>query len=63
MEENRQELPLGLGMALARDVEAMNYFTSLSRAEKDWVIAHTRSIRSKEEMRNYVHSLPQQGLH
>lgn len=62
MEQAKQELPLGLGMALARDQAAMDYFVGLTRQEKDQVIAHTCTIRSKQEMRDYVHSLPQQGL-
>lgn len=62
MEQAKQELPLGLGMALARDQAAMDYFVGLTRQEKDQVIAHTRTIRSKQEMRDFVHTLPHQGL-
>ncbi len=51
------EMPLGLGMALAQNLEAMNRFANMSRAEQQAVIAHTHSIRSKEEMRAYVESL------
>ncbi len=51
------EMPMGLGMALAQNLEAMNRFASLPRERQQAIIAHTHSIRSKEEMRAYVQSL------
>lgn len=51
------ELPLGLGMALAQNLEAMRRFTSLSGAEQQAVIDRTHSIGSKKEMRAFVDSL------
>ena len=54
---NGSEMPMGLGMALAQDLNAMNRFASLSGAEQQAIIAHTHSIDSKEEMQAYVQSL------
>ena len=51
------EIPMGLGMALAQNLDAMNRFASLSEEKRRAVIAHTHEIRSKEEMRAYVDSL------
>jgi len=53
------EMPLGLGMALAQNLAAMNRFATLSPAEQKAVIARTHSIGSKEEMQAYVQSLLQ----
>jgi uncharacterized protein YdeI (YjbR/CyaY-like superfamily) len=51
---NGTAIPIGLGMALAKDLNAMNYFSSLSNDQKQNIIDHTHSIRSKEEMQQYV---------
>ena len=55
-------LPQGLGMALARNMQAMDYFSSLSAEEKEQVISRTHQIRSKEEMRSLVRSLSEHRL-
>lgn len=51
------EIPMGLGMALAQNVDAMNRFAALPESEKQSIIAHTHSIQSKKEMQAYVASL------
>ena len=51
------ELPLGLGMALAQNVKAMESFCAMSQQQKAAVIARTHNIRSKQEMHAYVESL------
>ncbi len=48
------EMPLGLGIALAQNITAMNYFSSLPKQE---VIDGTHQIQSKQEMRQYVQDL------
>ncbi|WP_369284136.1 hypothetical protein [Oscillibacter sp. GMB15532] len=48
------ELPLGLGMALAQDVAAMERFSALPEAEKQSVINGARAARSSTEMRAYL---------
>lgn len=52
-----QGIPLGFGMALAQNNEAMNYFASLDDQRKQEVINNCHGIQSKEEMRQYVSSL------
>jgi len=51
------ELPLGFGMALARDEAAMQQFEHLSGTEKQAVLRQARHVRSKEEMRQLVSGL------
>jgi len=51
-------LPLGFGIALARNPEAMKLFASLSDSERQSVIEGAHRVRSKEEMREYVDSIP-----
>ena len=44
-------------MALAKNINAMNYFSSLTNDKKQEIIDHTHQIQSKAEMREYVDSL------
>jgi hypothetical protein len=52
-----QGIPLGFGMALAQNSEAMNYFASLNEQSKQDVINNCHGVQSKSEMRQYVSSL------
>lgn len=54
-----EELPLGLGIALAKNANAMRYFANLPETKQKAIIAHTAAIESKEEMVQYVDSLMQ----
>lgn len=54
------EVPMGLGMALAQNTEAMAYFAGLSKEQQQAVIDGTHDIHSKQEMRAYVERLSQQ---
>ncbi len=51
------ELPLGLGMALARNPAAMAAFTAMSPQERRAVIEGTHRVRSAAEMQQYVAAL------
>lgn len=51
------EVPIGFSMALARDLDAFNAFTGLNDDTKKEVINHSRELKSKEEMQQYVSSL------
>ena len=51
------DVPMGLAMALAKNSQALERFNSLSETERKAFIAGTRSVRSKEEMRDYVSRL------
>ncbi len=51
------ELPLGFGMALARNEAAMRKFESLNESEKQAVLRQVHNVRSKTEMRQLVSGL------
>jgi uncharacterized protein YdeI (YjbR/CyaY-like superfamily) len=51
------EMPLGLGMALAQNREAMDRFAALSPGQQQSFLLKTRAIHSKEEMQALVQTL------
>ena len=51
------DIPMGLGMALAQEPESLKYFANLPAAGQAKVIDRTHSIRSKQEMRQFVRDL------
>lgn len=57
MDSYLEELPMGLGMALANNPVAMNYFMGMSPEEQRQFVEGTHQIRSKAEMQHYVNSL------
>lgn len=57
MDIKDNELPLGFGIALSKNNAAMEYFSSLTPAHRREIIAHTHTIRSKEEMEKFVEKL------
>ena len=50
----RDEMPVGLGMALAQNPTAMKKFANLSSEEQQKIIDGTHAIHSKQEMHAYV---------
>lgn len=54
---DQQELPQGLGMALARHPEAMERFAALPEAERQAVVAAAHAAHSRQEMRACVERL------
>jgi len=50
-------MPIGLGMALAQNMPAMERFALLPKEEQQRIIAATHGIGSREEMQAYVGSL------
>lgn len=54
---NGGDMPLGLGMALAQNSQAMEYFAGLSKEEQQKIIRNTSKIHSKEQMQLYASSL------
>ena len=54
---NNEELPIGFTMELAQHSDVLNHFSHLSKQEQESVIEGARSIKSHNEMRNYVESL------
>ena len=51
---------MGLGMALAQNVDAMEQFASLSPDEQRQIIDQTHTINSKSEMQSFVQHLTNQ---
>ena len=54
---NDKEIPVGLGMALAQNLDAMKVFASLSESERDSVIARSHRVMSKQDMAGLIDSL------
>lgn len=50
-------MPMGFSMALAQNPEAMQKFAMLSESEKQQIIDGTHSVKSKQEMHEYVNKL------
>ena len=48
--ENKNNIPLGLGMALAQNEEALEGFSKLSKEKRDEIIAKAGKVKSKQEM-------------
>lgn len=55
-----KELPMGFGMMLMRNAEALNYYTSLPQTERLAVAKECTIIRTEEDMRRYVEKLGRQ---
>ncbi|MDD6991524.1 MAG: hypothetical protein PUI48_06830 [Oscillospiraceae bacterium] len=51
---NGKDIPLGFGMALAQNSEAMTRFSAMSEEQRGQLIEGTHSVRSKKEMQAYV---------
>lgn len=54
---NCSEMPLGLGMALSRNIPAMEQFSKMTTADKNSFIIGCKNVNSKEEMQEYVNTL------
>ena len=54
---NDNEIPQGLGMALAENLGAMNRFCNMTESERQDIINQSRNVGSKQEMRNLVSGL------
>ena len=53
------DVPMGLGMALAQNVEAMQAFSAMEPAKQRAIIDRTHTIGSKKEMQAFVSRLGQ----
>lgn len=56
------ELPMGFGMALMQNPDALHYFESLNDDQKKAVLNETHGISSKNEMQQFVQSLGQNSF-
>lgn len=53
----RDEVPLGFSMALAQNPDAMQKFAMLSEEKKKQIIDGTHSVKSRQEMHEYVNKI------
>ena len=53
----KDEMPVGFAMALAMNPDAMQKFATLNEEQKKRIIDGTHSVKSREEMHQYVNSL------
>ncbi len=51
------ELPLGFGMALAQNEQALSNFAHMDEREKQRVLFDARHVRSKLEMKNLINRI------
>ena len=51
------ELPLGFGMALAQNEQAMQVFEAMTDAQKRAVLEQTHAVTSRREMQQLVSEL------
>lgn len=56
---SNQEIPIGFSMALAKDTNAMNAFSSMPKEQRTQVVEQSRNIHSKDEMEQFVNSFAQ----
>ena len=54
---NDDSIPIGLGMALAQNLDALAAFSALSDEQKRAVIERTHGVSSKQEMQALVDEL------
>ncbi len=55
-------IPMGLGIALAGNLTAMNRFSNLSQSAREELYARVHGIESPEEMRNFVDEFGKTGI-
>ena len=51
------KVPLGFGMALAQNFNAMNAYSSMSKEQKQKIIARAHNAQSEKERHDIVNSL------
>lgn len=56
------DIPLGLGMALAQNTDALKAFGKLTIPQQQDFIENAHSIRSASDMRAYVEALTKNGV-
>lgn len=54
---NNDEIPVGLSMALAENLHAMERFSNMEERERQEFISRSRGVNSKQEMKSLVSGL------
>ena len=50
-------LPLGLAVGMAMDERAIDHYGKMTEYEKEKVIAESKNVKSKEEMRQLIQKI------
>ncbi|WRS26165.1 hypothetical protein U6B65_07305 [Oscillospiraceae bacterium MB08-C2-2] len=56
---NHADIPVGLTMALAQNLNALNKFSHMDAPQKEQFVQGAHQVNSKEEMQAYVNNLLQ----
>lgn len=56
------EMPMGLGMSLAQNPDAMRSFAAMTKEQQMAVIEKTHSMTSRREMHEFVNRLGKNGI-
>lgn len=51
------KVPIGFGMALAQNVDAMNIYAAMGEDEKKAILNRAHNAKSEKEMQNIINSL------
>lgn len=54
---NDKEIPIGLGMALSQNLDAMQVFSSMDESSRNDIIERSHHAQSKNDMQNIVTDL------
>ena len=54
------DLPIGFGLSLAANERSMEAFAAMSDAAKEITVEKSRSMRTREEMEQYVNRLSEE---
>lgn len=57
------QLPLGFGMALSANFEAMNAYSAMTDGEKEQIVERARNARSEAEMHQIVSDILKNRMH
>ena len=55
------DLPLGLGMALMLNTDAILYFSALDGVQQKRIIEQSKQLKSRKEMKRFVDNLKASG--
>lgn len=53
----QKEIPLGFGMALAQNPDAMKVFSNLPESKQSEILNKAHTVKSKNEMQSLVNNL------
>lgn len=51
------DMPIGLTMAFAENLDSYKYFSTLTPAQQQRIIDHAKSLQSRAELASYIQNL------